>query len=217
MKISPNTITILKNFANINPSIVVKSGNILSTISPNKTIIAKAVVPDTFNNKFGIYNLGRFISCLSLISNPDLEFNENYVTIKGDGHSIQYHFADPSVILTPPEKDIKLPEVDVECSLSNKDLQNVIKALGILALPEVVIAGNGNKILLQAADSKNSSIDIYSIEIGETDRVFRAIFKSENLKMIDDNYNVKISSKGISQFIGNVATYFIAVESTSTF
>lgn len=217
MKLNAKTLNILKNFANINKSIVIKEGHVLTTMSSNKTIMAKATIPDTFAHKFAIYELNRFISCISLVNDPELIFGETSVQIKGNGHSMNYHFADASVILTPPDKEIKLPTIDVECKVSSKDIQSITKALGVLGLPEVAIAGDGDKIMLQAVNSKDTSADTYNIEIGETDKTFRAIFKSENLKMIEGDYNVKLSSKGISQFIGNEATYWIAIESTSTF
>ena len=217
MKLSAKTLAVLKNFAAINQSIVVKPGNSLATISGNKTIMAKATVPDEFEQQFAIYNLGRFISSISLMDNPDLEFEDHSVRIKGNGHSILYHFADPSVIISPPDKKIELPTVDVTCRLTSKNIQSVTKALGVLGLPEIAIAGDGEKVYLQAVDSKNPSADTYSIEIGETERTFRAIFKSENMKMMDGDYDVAVSSKGISQFVGVEATYWIAVEATSTF
>lgn len=217
MKLSAKTLMVLKNYSSINQSIVIREGSALSTISPNKTIMAKATVPDKFEQTFAIYDLGRFISCISLVDDPDLIFAENSVRITGNGHSLTYHFCDPSVILTPPEKEIKLPTVDVECKVSSKDLRGIAKALGVLGLPEIAIAGDGNKIMLQSVDSKNSSVDTYSIEIGETDKTFRAIFKSENMKMLDGDYIVRLSSKGISQFTSHDVVYYIAIEASSTF
>jgi hypothetical protein len=128
-----------------------------------------------------------------------------------------YHYSDPSVIMVAPEKEIKLPTVDVHFNLTNKDIQTVMKALGVLSLPEIAVVGDGSNVSLQAIDSKVSTDDNYSIKVGETDLVFRAIFRAENMKMMDGDYEVKISSRGISQFIGLEATYWIAVEASSTF
>lgn len=217
MKLSAKTIHILKNFTSINPSIVLREGNVLSTISPTKTIMARATVPDEFSGRYGIYNLGRFISSILLMDNPDVEFGESAATISDGNRSVVYHYSEQSLILVPPEKEIKLPTVDVEVTITNKDIQNVTKALGVLGLPEIAIVGDGSKVMLQAVSCKEASSDTYSIDIGETDAAFRAIFRAENLKMIDGDYNVKISSKGISQFTGIEATYWIAIEQTSTF
>lgn len=217
MQLSAKSVNVLKNFSTINPSIVLKPGNVISTISPNKTIVARATVPDEFQGVYGIYLLNRFISTLSLFENPELEFGSESVTIRSDNRSTVYHYSDPSVIMVAPEKELKLPSVDVEFNLTNKSLQAVTKALGILGLPEIAVVGDGETVSLQAIDSKAGSADTYSINVGETDLVFRAIFRAENMRMMDGDYAVKISSKGISQFIGLEATYWIAIEATSTF
>jgi hypothetical protein len=217
MKLSAKTIHILKNFSSINPSIVLREGNVLSTISPTKTIMARATVPDEFTGRYGIYNLSRFISSISLMDAPDVEFGESAATISDGNRSVVYHYSEQSLILVPPEKEIKLPTVDVEVTITNKDIQNVTKALGVLGLPEIAIVGDGSKVMLQAVNCKENSSDTYSIDVGKTDFAFRAIFRAENLKMVDGDYAVKISSKGISQFTGAEATYWIAIEQTSTF
>lgn len=217
MQLSVKTINILKNFSSINPSIVLKPGGTISTISPNKTIMARATVPDQFEGVYGFYALNRFISAYSLFDNPELDFGRESVTISSDNRSIVYHYSEASVIMVAPEKEIKLPTVDVLFNLTNKDIQTVMKALGVLGLPEIAVVGDGNRVSLQAIDSKVSTSDNYNIIVGETDLVFRAIFRSENMKMMDGDYEVRISSKGISQFIGLEATYWIAVETSSTF
>jgi hypothetical protein len=218
MKLSVQTINVLKNFSGINRSIVFRPGTTLATMSSNKTIVAKATVPDEFTNTFGIYQLNEFIGALSLIDNPDLDFGDNFVTIRGDGDSeIVFHYAEISTIISPPEKDIKLPTVDVEVSLSNKDIQKVSKALNLFGLPELAIVGDGNRIWLQALDVKNPSANVFKIQVSEGNVVFRAVFRAENMRMVDGDYNVRISSKGISQFIGTDVTYWIANEASSTF
>jgi len=217
MKLSARTINILKNFSTINPSIVLKPGNTIATISTNKTIMARATCPDEFTNVIAIYNLARFISTMTLFDDPDLEFGTNAVQISSGKKSNTYHYADPSVILAPPEKEIKLPSVDVDCFLTNKDIQDVTKAMNVLGLPELAVVGDGSNIMLQAVDVKNPSADEYSIVVAETDKVFRAVFRSENLKLMDGDYQLMISSKGISQFVGTEASYWIAVEASSTF
>jgi len=217
MQLSVKTINVLKNFSTINPSIVLKPGHVVSTISPNKTIMARATVPDEFGGMYGIYVLNRFISSLSLFENPEIDFGSESATIQSENRSIVYHYSDPSVIMVPPDREIKLPSIDAEFKLTNKDIQTVMKALGVLNLPEIAVVGDGSKVSLKAIDSKSVSNDTYSITVGETDKAFRAIFRAENMKMMDGDYDVKLSSKGISQFVGLEATYWIAVESSSNF
>lgn len=217
MKISTNTINVLKNFAKINPSIVIPNGNIVKTISPSKTIMAKAVVDTDFPQTFAIYSLDRFISTMSLFSDPDMTFNESFVGINDGNKATHYTYADPSTISKAPEKELNLPSVDATFTLENESLRDVEKAAGVLGLPEIAVVGESGKIYLRAIDSKNPSGDVYSIEIGEGDKDFTAIFKSENIKIIPDTYEVTISSRGISHFSGPQVEYWIAVEQSSKF
>lgn len=217
MKLSPKTLQVLKNFSTINPSIVIKPGSVLASIAANKTILAKATVPDEFDRVVPIYALNRFLSALSLFKEPDVEFGDGAAVIRNGKSAITYHYSDPAIILAPPEKDIKLPSVDVDCVITNKALQDVLKAMSVLGLPELAIVGDGEDLTLQAIDVKNPSADAFSVGLGNTEGVFRAVFRAENIKVIDGDYQVKISSKGISQFTGTEATYWIAIEQSSTF
>ena len=71
MKLSDNTLTILKNFAGINNSILVKKGNKLRTISVAKNILAEAeITPEEFPRDFAIYDLNQFLNFLSLDKDP---------------------------------------------------------------------------------------------------------------------------------------------------
>jgi hypothetical protein len=218
MKIDTYTVNVLKNFAKINPSIVIQEGNILKTISPSKTIMAKAHVTAQFPKKFAIYDLNRFLSTISLFSDPELNFKERFVEVS-DSSSMgtNYVYADDATITKVPEKEINLPSVDVSFTLKNENLKEIEKAAGVLQLPEIAVSGDGSKVYLKAIDSKNPSGDVFHIAIGETDKTFTAIFKSENIKIIPGEYKVSICSKGISHFKGDVAEYWIAVESNSTF
>lgn len=217
MKIDTNTINVLKNFAKINPSIIVQEGNTLKTISTSKTIMAKANVNSNFSQRFAIYNLDRFISTMSLFNDPELSFQEKHVDIVDSSKKTKYVYADENTVTKTPEKEINLPSIDVTFTLKNSDLLDVEKAAGVLQLPEIVVSGDGSKIYLQAADSKNPTGDVFSVEIGETTKTFRAIFKCDNIKIIPGDYEVSISSKGISHFQGKDIEYWIAVEQTSTF
>lgn len=217
MKIDNETLSVLKNFAKINPSIVVPEGNVLKTISTGKTIMAKATVTTSFEQRFAIYNLDRFLATLSMFAEPELTFEKTFVTIAQGGIKTRYAYADESTITKAPEKTLVLPSVDASFKLTPSALKEVEKALGVLGLPEIVVAGDGTNVTIQAADTKNSGADNFSVTIGDTDKVFKAIFKSENIRIIPGEYDVQICSKGISHWeCGNVE-YFIAVEATSTF
>ena len=219
MNLNAKTLEILKNFYSINPSLVVKEGNVLTTISTGKTIVAKATVPDTFTKRFAMYNLGRFINSVTSYDKAELTFNESNVVIRETDktESTRLAYADESGIKVPPEKPINLPTIDATCKITTAALRSVQKQLGILDVPEIAVTGDGVNIYLQAVDSKNVTSDTFSITIGSTDKTFRALFKAENIKVIPGDYDVEICSKGISHFKGQDIEYWIAVEANSTY
>ena len=217
MNFDSRTLQILKNFSTINPSILFKPGSVLATISPTKTIMARAKINQTIESPFAIYDLSRFLSTLSLFENPELQVEIGSMKIKQGSKKINYTFAEPSMIVSPPEKEIKLPDPEVEFTLSADNLQELLKALSVLSLPEIAVVGDGSSVSVQVLDSKNPSGDVYSVAVGETTNTFRMIFKAENLKLLPGSYDVKISSKGLSHFNSPEVEYYIAVEASSTF
>lgn len=213
MKIDTNTINVLKNFSGINPSIFIEKGNVIKVASPLKTIVAKATFSSEFPRNFAIYNLSRFISIISTFNDPEFTFKDNHVDISEGSRVIHYVYSDESVIDDKaPKKELVLPTVDVSFTLTQDDLKAVEKAAGILSLPMLVVTGSEGKLYLQAADLDNPTGDVYAIQIGETDLTFKAVFKTENIKMIQGDYKVDICSKGISKFYTDNLEYFVAVE-----
>lgn len=217
MKFSDSTITILKNFSSINPSILFKPGKTISTISPQKTVMAIAELDDTIPSSACVYDMSRFLSIYGLYSTPDVDFEEKNFIISEGKRKTKYVYADPSMIISPPEKTIKLPSNDVEVEVEWTDLQSVIKAAGVLQLPEIAFVGENGSVYLRAIDSGNPSADTFGVELGETADTFSFIIKSENIKLLPQNYKVSLSSKFISKFESTNVKYFIAIESKSTY
>ena len=219
MKLDPKTVNVLKNFCTINPSLLVKGGKILETMAPNKGIIAKAVVPDNFPKRFAIYNLTKVLGCMSLVNEPDFDFTEKCLKISsGNQTTINITYTDEASIITPPEKGLKDVVPAVSVKLTDGALREVIKAAGVLQLPEIAFIGNGSDISLQALNSKKPGSDSYSVVLGNTEKTFKAIFKVENMiKLMSNSYDVDISSKGFSHLIGPDIEYWVSVEHNSTF
>jgi hypothetical protein len=217
MKLSTETITILKNFSTINQSIIFKPGNVIKTISPQKTVMASATVPDEFPREAGIYNLPRFLATLSMYSDADVSFDERRVVFNQAKSSSRISYTDPSMIIAPPAKEINIPTVDVVVDVPAETLSSVLKATPILGLPEIAFVGVDGSCYLRAIDSGNPSADMHSIEVGSTDDTFMMVIKTDNMQIIPGDYRVELSSKGISKFTGKQATYFIAIESKSTY
>ena len=221
MKISEATKSILKNFSDINQNLLVKPGSELKTISTMKNILATAKVEEEFTTEFGIYDLSEFLGVLSLFKRPTFSFEEKHIGITEDGTSTttNYFFSDPAVLVTP-QKDIKMPECEVNFVLTHADLANVKKAAAVMQLPDISIHSDTGDIMLTATDKKNDTSNNYSVKVGgdATDK-FDFHFKTENLKLIEGDYDVAISSKNISHFKhkSKEIQYWIALEQTSTF
>lgn len=220
MKLEAKTIEILSNFCSISPSLLFKEGNVLSTVSPNKTVLAKATVPNEFPKRCAVYNLNHLLGAISHVGAAELSFEDNqyFVSNKDSGSKYKLNYTPEDNVKVPPEKGITLPSVDVSFKLQSKILKDVVRGGGVVSLPEVAFVGNGETISLQAFDVKDPSSSSYSVNVGTTDKNFRIVFKIENItKLIDGEYDVSISSKGISYFKGNDIEYWIAVETTSTY
>ena len=216
MKLSEQTVEVLQNFSTINQSLLFREGKTLRTVSPQKTVLAEVEVGDEFAQDFGIYDLGQFLSALSLVENPELDLGDNGMTISdGNGTSLNYRYADASMIVTPPEKALTLPDINASFKLSSNVLRDVLQGARVLGLPEIIVKCVDEVVTIEAGDSKNSSMNSYSKKVAIADEDFTHTFKVDNMKMMMLDYNVEISSKGISKFStedGRV-TYFVATES----
>ena len=220
MKLSDNALAILKNFAGINNSILVKQGNKLRTISVAKNILAEAEIKEEFPRDFAIYDLNQFLNGLTLHQDPDLDFQQDsYLSIKEGKRRVKYFFADPNVIIAPPEKDITLPTQDVCFQMDSVTLEKLVKAAAVYQLPDLSAIGEAGVIKLVVRDKKNDTSNEYAIIVGETDKEFSFNFKVENIKIIPGAYDVVVSSKLLSQFTNTQHNlkYYIALEPDSTF
>jgi hypothetical protein len=219
MQLSKTTLAILKNFSTINGNIVLKKGSLLSTISPQRNVVAYTTVEEDFPEDFYIYDLSQFLGVVSLFANPDITFTSTVATIKEGKNSIKYYAADKSVLLLPPDKAIKFPSTEVEFELSAEQLTAIQKTSSVLSAPDLSIVGNGKTIALKVLDLKNNSTNNYEVEIGETDVTFVANITIGNLKMTNQSYKVELSSKKISKWtaLEGDMTVYVALDASSNF
>ena len=220
MKLSDKTLSVLKNFSTINQSILFKQGSKLRTISLMKNILAEATITEELPKDFGIYDLSQFLNGLSLHQSPELDFaNEGHVVIKEGRMRSKYFFADPNVIITPPEKAIDLPSEDVSFELSTDQLDKLLKAAAIYQLPDLAVVGGEGVVKVLVRDKKNDTSNDFSIVVGETYKEFSFNFKVENIKILPGTYDVIVSQKLLSRFVSknHDLTYYIALEPDSTF
>lgn len=220
MKLSDSTLSLLKNFSSINQSILFKEGSKLRTISVMKNILAEATINEEFARDFGIYDLNQFLNGLSLHQKPELDFaNDGYVVIKEGRSRSKYFFADPSVIVTPPDKEISLPSEDVCFELTTTVLEKLLKAAAVYQLPDISAVGEAGVVKLVVRDKKNDTSNAHEEVVGETDITFNFNFKVENIKILPGTYDVVVSQKLLSRFTSknHDLTYYIALEPDSTF
>jgi hypothetical protein len=217
MKLSKETVNLIKNFAGINSNLLLKSGNKLATISGQKNVMADATVTETFPD-FAIYDLNEFLGAMSLFEDPELDFQDKYVSIKQGSMNIKFFAADASN-LTAPQKAITFPEAEINFRMTSSMLDMIKKTSSVLRAADVSIVGDGSKVVAVVGDKKNASGNSFSEPVGDTDKTFKVNLKVENLKMLPGDYDVSISSKKISRFKSpnNDLVYYVAVEADSTF
>jgi hypothetical protein len=219
MKISNETKDVLKNFSTINPGIKIDAGNKLQTISNMKNILAVATVTEQFPQGFSVYNLPEFLGATSLFEDPEFQFNDSAMTIADDNSSMSYFYASEGMV-TSPEKMITMPEAEVNFDMSSTLLSDLQKASSVLGVNDLVLESTGGNVQFTVKDKKNSTTNTFSRMVKEGDGAsFSMNFKIENLKVLAGNYNVSVSSKGISNWKNKDVEleYFIALEPDSTY
>jgi hypothetical protein len=220
MELSAQTLAILKNFSNINQSISVSPGNSLRTIKVSRNVLAEATISEKFESGFAIYNLNQFLNSVNLLGSADLDFShEKYMILTEGKRKIKYFYADPSIIVSPPDKKMSLPSQDVCFVMDQTSLDKIIKAKQIFCLDDLSVVGDGEKIELIVQDKKNDTSNEYSIEVGTTTEKFCMNFKIENLQFFPGSYEVVLSKKNIAKFSHQKMSlvYWVAMEPDSKF
>mgnify|MGYP003338965674 FL=1 len=215
MKLSENALNVLKNFASINSGVVLNKGNVLRTISPEKSILVEATVEDDLPVPFGIYDLNQFLGNVTTLKNPELTFSKDHVTLDDGEFSLTYLSCSANLIISPPDKELVLKNVDCSFSLTNAVLQKLIKIATMNGLPNLTVVGENGELRLKIHEKANDTSNHGSIKIGEyAGADFSATFKTENLKLLPDDYNVELQKNAFAKFVnaaGNLK-YWIALE-----
>lgn len=218
MKLDNGTIAVLQNFQSINPSIVINPGNVLRTISPAETVFAKATLTTEFPKQLGIYDLSKFLGILSLNKNSEIDFKQDHMIIQQERSKVRYTYCNVELIKTPPsDKEIELSSIDVRFELKANVLNEVLKAMSILRFNELCFEGSDGVLSIQAISTKNDSSDVFSTEIGQTDKSFSVVIEADKLKMIPNDYTVSITREGIAHFMSSTVEYWVAISTKSKF
>lgn len=215
MKLSENTLAVLKNFASINSGVVLNAGKVQKSISPEKSILVEAQLEDDIPSKFGIYDLNQFLGNVTTLRNPELTFTNEDVTLDDGDLALTYHACSPNLIISPPEKELVLKTVDVTFSMPNATLQKLLKVATMNNLPNLTVVGKDGELRLKIHERANDTSNHGSVKIGDyAGADFTATFKTENLKLLPDDYNVEVQKNAFAKFVNvnKTLTYFIALE-----
>ena len=223
MQLSTRTIDILRNFSSINANLVIDNGNVIKTMSAARNLVSRAEIEETFPQSFGIYDLSEFLSVIGLVNTPQITFSENYCTVSDASglSSVKYFYSDRDM-LSYPKKDITMPDCEVKFLLNIGVLQQIKRAAAALGHKEISVTPNGGSVRVNVVDPKDATSNSFSVDVeGQyaDDADFNFIFSVDNLKLVNEDYEVQVSSKMISNFksLDSSIEYFIALEKASTY
>ncbi len=219
--LSKTTLSILKNFASLNSNILVKPGNTLRTITPSKNGMAEAIVEETFDVEFGIWDLSKFLGVVSLFTAPKFEFKEKSVIIHGgNGSRVTYFYSEPK-LLTVPTKNVNMPQTSVKVSITEKVFVELQKASAVLQLPDLSFVSEDDNVVAVVSDLLDPTTNNYKVIVGknDSDASFSLNFKMENIKILPGDYTVEFSKNIVGQFTHDTLDikYWFAMESNSKY
>ena len=215
MKFSDKTLAVLKNFSSINSGVVFRPGKVQKSIDANKQILVEATLDDDFPSEFGIYDLNNFLGNVTSLKNPDLDFTKEHVIMKEGDFTLTYLACSPNLIITPPNKELALKSVDVKFELSNANFSRLLKVANMNSLTHISLVGENGSLFLKVYDPGNDTYNHGASRLGDyAGDDFKATFKTENLKLLPDDYNVELQIGAFAQFVnkdGNLK-YFVSQE-----
>jgi hypothetical protein len=215
MKFSDKTLAVLKNFASINSGVVFRPGKIQKTMDANKQILVEATLEDDFPAEFGIYDLNNFLGNVTSLKNPEIDFTKEHAILKEGDFTITYMACSPNLIITPPNKELVLKSVDVKFDLSNSNFSRLLKVANMNTLTHISLVGENGSLLLKVYDPANDTSNHGASRLGDyAGNDFKVTFKTENLKLLPDDYEVQLQIGTFAQFVnkdGNLK-YFVSQE-----
>lgn len=218
MKLSKETLNLIKNYSSISPNLLLKPGKKLSTIHIQNKVFSYVSITEDFPVEFPIYDLGDFLSVFSLFTDPDIEFSEKYLTITEGKSSLKYFAASRDNMKLPPDKEVNFTDVVATFDLTSAHLNTIPRTAGVLKVDGMSIVGNGSTIMIVVADKKNATSNSYATEVGTTTANFKVNVAIDNIKMLPGDYEVSLNRKGMRvQSKTSDLVYYVAIELDSKF
>jgi len=216
MKLETRTLQILKNFATINPSMMFRVGNVQSTVAAQKTVMARATLKEQFGREFAVFDLSRFLGVLSLFNEPEIEFEDNRLVITQNKQKVEYTYADPELVVAAPEKTPVVSNPEVTFKLSADVLKSTISALGALQSTHIVVEGDGENVTIGVGKPTDPTSDTFRVDVGLSNHSFKFAFKAENMKLLQGDYDVEISSRSIAHLSCSDVEYWVMADTNYT-
>lgn len=221
MKISSDTLQLLKNFASINMNILFRPGDAISTISSSNSIFAKATIKETIPTEFAIYDLSSLLAMMTIVENQEISFNSKSVSITSPAGKFEYFYSNPDTVVAAPTGTIE--HVDVhKFNLTSEEVQMVMKAAAITGAPSISISCKEQNVVLSVGDRKNLTASNFKKDLGTSFNNFDVHIAVENLKIIPDAYEIAVAktANGKAKFLhfnhlARPLQYWIACEPDS--
>ena len=216
MRLSDTTTKVLKNFASINPSILLNEGQTIRTISPQKNVMAQAVTDEPITDSMCLYDINQFLNIAESIDDCVINVNASKAILSNpqNTQNSTVFFADPSVIVTPPEKNINVKNEQFTFNLSDKELVKILRMASLCNAEELILQQrNDGTVLCKVTNTANPTSNDFSLVVeatnstGETE--LPATLEVTKLNFIKDTYEVHVYEK-IVHFQGSIAEYWIA-------
>ena len=210
MKLTAKTLSLLQNFGAINQGIIIKEGKRLRTLSVLENIYAESDIDVEFPREFGIYDLNELLATISLLDSPELEFKSDHVLITSGSTKIKYYYSSPSLIVSPPDKDLTLQDKVATLTLSKQNLSRILKAGAALKLKELKFTNSGVVVFVTKGGDNQVAIGIdVDGDIQGTPTI-----KIDNMRMLEDDYTVNVYERAV-EFISqhdSSLRYVVTVE-----
>lgn len=226
MKLSQNTLDVLKNYTMINPSVLIQEGEVLRTIDPGETVIASAGIDQKFPKEFAIYDLPNFLQVVQMFDGAEIDFGDEdsgfcMITYEEDPDTkVRYFYASADAV-DSIQKDVNTPPTEINFKLSAENLVSISKAATTMVLNHVVITPSGDDaVMITVTDVDNPSSNTFKIKVKaelEMDDFYVVIDFSKFVLLMHKDYDIGISSKQISHFFNEGIQYWVALNSNSTF
>lgn len=195
MRLSPETITILKNFATISKGILIYPGRTLRTRTT--PVYVEARVAERFPVYAALPDLEAVLKSLKFLKQPDFDFQKDalLITEGKDGQSkanLRFEYKSSMVTLPMERNTFEEPTEFLEYSLSDEHLDMLRKALTEFGKSNIKIVSDG-KSIYAGIDTDKTGFQ-FPVEGDTHGYACKHIINPKNLKLLSGDYRLKTTA-----------------------